>query len=258
MKYLILAGTFDGRMLAEELNSRGHEVVVSTLTNYGADIAQEAGIKARSGALNEKSFIELLDTHSFSAVIDATHPFALQISELSRSVCHQTHTPYFRWQRAALDNFSHPLIHWTEDLNSAAKKAAELGNRVLLTTGSNSLPQWLESPEFTDKLIYVRVLPTSAILLRCETLGLKPFQIIAAQGPFSMAWNEAIIQQLRIEVVIAKDSGTEGGTVDKIQACLNSQVPLILLQRPEKTSSLTFIKFIEQMEEQLCKLKSLS
>ena len=258
MNFLILAGTVDGRMLAEELKSCGHDVVVSTLTNYGADIAQEAGINARSGALDDKTFLQLIETHSFSAVIDATHPFALQITELSQRVCLQTHTPYFRWQRASLETFSHPLIHWTEDLNSAAKKAAELGERILLTTGSNSLPQWLINSEFANKLIFVRVLPTSAILLRCETLGLKPFQIIAAQGPFSQAWNEAMLQQFQIDVVIAKDSGKEGGTVDKIKACLNLQVPLILLQRPEKTTSLTFTKFIEQMEEQLCTLKLLS
>ncbi|MHB8124940.1 MAG: precorrin-6A reductase [Desulfitobacteriaceae bacterium] len=258
MKYLILAGTIDGRMLAEELESRGHEVIVSTLTDYGADIAQEAGIKARSGALDENSFIELIEANSFSAIIDATHPFALRIRELTLSVCQHTHTPYFRWQRASLVTFSHPLIHWSKDLNSATKKASEFGERILLTTGSNSLPQWLERPEFANKHIYVRVLPTSTILQRCEALGLKPFQIIAAQGPFSQAWNEAIIQQLKIDVVIAKDSGKEGGTVAKIQACLNLQVPLILLQRPEKTSPLTITKFIEQMEEQLCKLKLLS
>ncbi|MFZ3101410.1 MAG: precorrin-6A reductase [Desulfitobacteriaceae bacterium] len=258
MNLLILAGTVDGRRLAEELKACGHEVVLSTLTDYGADIAQEAGIVTRSGALDEKSFVKLLETHSFTAVIDATHPFALQIRELSQQVCQQTHTPYFRWQRASLETFSHPLIYWTEDLNSATKKAAELGERILLTTGSNSLAQWLECPEFANKLIYVRVLPTSAILLRCETLGLKPFQIIAAQGPFSQAWNEAMIQQFQIDVVIAKDSGKEGGTVDKIQACLNLQIPLILIQRPEQTSSLTYEKFIAQMEEQLCKLNLLS
>lgn len=258
MNFLILAGTVDGRRLAEELKACGHEVMVSTLTNYGADIAQEAGIAARSGALDDESFVKLLETHSYSAVIDATHPFALQISELSQRVCQQTHTPYFRWQRASLETYSHPLIYWTEDLNSAAKKAAELGERILLTTGSNSLPKWLERQEFANKLIYVRVLPTSTILLRCETLGLKPFQIIAAQGPFSQAWNEVMIQQYKINVVIAKDSGKEGGTIDKIQACLNLQVPLVLLQRPETPSSLTFTKFIAQMEEQLCKLNLLS
>jgi precorrin-6A reductase (EC 1.3.1.54) len=254
MKYLILAGTYDGRLLAEELKSRGHNVVVSTLTDYGADLALEAGIKARSGALDKESFLELLETQAFSAVIDATHPYATQIRELSQSVCHQTNMPYFRWQRPSLQTFTDPLIHWTEDLNSAAKKAVELGKRILLTTGSNSLNHWLETPEFAGKQIFVRVLPTSAILRHCEALGLKPSQIIAAQGPFSQAWNEATIRQLNIDVVITKDSGKAGGTAEKIQACLNLRVPIVILQRPEETVSMTFTKFIEHMEEQLCKL----
>jgi precorrin-6A/cobalt-precorrin-6A reductase len=258
MKYLILAGTYDGRLLAEELKTRGHKVVVSTLTDYGAEIAQEAGIKARSGALDKESFLQLLATQTFSAVIDATHPYATQIRELSQCVCQQSNIPYFRWQRPSLQTFTDPLIHWTEDLNSAAKKAAELGTRILLTTGSNTLNHWLETRKFTGKQIFVRVLPTSAILQRCEALGLKPSQIIAAQGPFSQAWNEAIIQQLNIDVVITKDSGKAGGTAEKVQACLNLQIPIVILQRPEKTASMTFTKFIEHMEEQLCKLNLLS
>ncbi|HWQ72208.1 MAG TPA: precorrin-6A reductase [Desulfitobacteriaceae bacterium] len=252
MKYLVLAGTYDGRLLAEELKARGHKVVVSTLTEYGADLAQEAGIKARSGALDKESFLQLLEAQAFSAVIDATHPYATQIRKLSQSVCRQIKLPYFRWQRSSLQTFTHPLIHWTKDLNSAARKAAELGRRIFLTTGSNSLNHWLETPEFAGKRIFVRVLPTSAILQRCERSGLKPSQIIAAQGPFSQAWNEAVIRQLKIEVVITKDSGKVGGTLEKIRACLNLQVPIVILQRPEETTSMTLTKFIEHMEEQLC------
>jgi len=258
MKYLILAGTYDGRILAEELKSRGHEVILSALTGYGADIAQEAGIQARFGALDQESFRQLLNNQSFTAVIDATHPYAVQIRELSQLVCRQTRTPYFRWHRDSLQTLNHPLLHWHGDITPAALKAAQLGNRLLLTTGSKSLPLWLGQPEFAAKAVFVRVLPTAAVLQQCEVLGLKPFQIIAAQGPFSQAWNEAIIQQLKIDVVITKDSGIVGGTAAKIQACLNLQVPIVILQRPEETTSLTLTKFIEHVEEQLCKLNSLS
>jgi precorrin-6A/cobalt-precorrin-6A reductase len=248
MKYLVLAGTSDGRLLAEELQARGHEVMLSALTDYGAEIAQTAGLEARCGALNQESFLLLLRRESFTAVIDATHPFAVQIRGLAQSVCLQTGTPNFRWQRDSLQDLSHPLLHWQNDIASAAADAAQLGKRILLTTGSKTLPLWLADPELVSKTLFVRVLPTSAILRQCEALGLKPFQIIAAQGPFSQAWNEAIIRQLAIDVVVAKDSGRAGGTLEKIQACLNLQVPLVLLRRLEETSSLTLTKFIELVE----------
>lgn len=253
MKFLVLAGTRDGRLLAEELRKRGHPVVVSTLTEYGAEIVLEKGIQARHGALDEAALANLLQT-GFTAVVDATHPYALRISELARLVCAKLHIPYFRWQRESLRDYAHPLIHWVKDIKTAARQAAQLGNRILLTTGSNSLPEWLAQPSLQDKVMFVRVLPTSQVLARCESLGLKPSQIIAAQGPFSQAWNEAVCEQLNIEVVIAKDSGKEGGTTQKIQACLQRQIPIILLERQEREEDAVALpEFIDKMEEKLCK-----
>lgn len=254
MKLLVLAGTEDGRELADALMQRGHDVLVSTLTAYGADLAQEQGLPARSGAMDVEILTDLLQANSFAALVDATHPYAVRVKEMAKTVCAELAIPYLRWERSALELAAHPLIHWAEDIPAAVQIAAKLGHRILLTTGSNGLPEWVAHPSMNDKMLYIRVLPTSEVLARCESLGFKPNQIIAAQGPFSQAWDEAMFKQLKIEVVVAKESGKVGGTLEKVQACLSLNLPLVLLKRPVvemDSKRCTVTQFIKQLEEMI-------
>lgn len=250
MKLLVLAGTEDGRVLASALQSRGHEVLVSTLTSYGADLVMDNGIPVRCGQLDAKALSKLLKEGSFEALIDATHPYATQVKEMAKAVCKEYALPYFLWQRSALELEENPLIHWAVDLPEAAAIAANLGKRILLTTGSNALSEWVAQSCMKDKTLFIRVLPTAEVLTKCEALGFKPNQIIAAQGPFSQGWDEAMFKQLDINVVIAKESGQIGGTPEKVQACLNLDIPLVMIKRPQTTSNgnSTVQEFIKQLE----------
>jgi precorrin-6A/cobalt-precorrin-6A reductase len=224
VRLLVLAGTEDGRELAEALKQHGHEVLVSTLTAYGADLALEQGLQARSGAMDAQILSELVESGAFEALVDATHPYAQRVKEMAKSVCEKLSIPYLRWQRSPLNLGVHPLIHWAEDIPAAAQIAAELGQRILLTTGSNALPEWVSLSSLRNKMLFIRVLPTSGVLARCESLGFKPNQIIAAQGPFSQEWDEAMFKQLGIEVVVSKESGRVGGTLEKVRACLSLNI----------------------------------
>lgn len=246
-----MAGTEDGRELADTLMKLGHDILVSTLTAYGADLAQEQGLQVRSGAMDAQLLTDLLEDRDFDAVVDATHPYAVRVKEMAQTVCEKRALPYLRWERPSLELEAHPLIHWAEDIPAAGKIAAELrGQRVLLTTGSNALSEWVSLPSLKDKTLYVRVLPTAEVLARCESLGFKPYQIIAAQGPFTREWDEAMFKQLKIEVVIAKESGKVGGTLEKVQACQSLNIPLIILKRPAtEAQACTLTQFIKGLEE---------
>lgn len=250
MKLLVLAGTEDGRELAAALKRRGHDILVSTLTSYGASIAQDQGLQVRSGAIDAQTMVELLVSGGFAALVDATHPYAIRVKELARTACSQLSIPYLRWERSSLELEKNPLLHWTETISRAALIAAKLGQRILLTTGSNDLPEWASLAALKDKIIFIRVLPTSDVLARCESLGFKPNQIIAAQGPFSQAWDEAMFKQCKIDVVITKESGKVGGTLEKVRACQRLNIPLVILKRPVTDGQDSSIsQFIKRLEE---------
>ena len=251
MKLLVLAGTEDGRELAVALKRRGHDILISTLTPYGAELALESGLRVRSGAMDIEAFVDLVEVEAFVAIVDATHPYAVQVKEMAKTACEGLSIPYLRWQRSSLELEANPLIHWAEDIPSAALIASELGQRILLTTGSNALPDWVSQAPLKDKILFVRVLPTSEVLARCEFCGFKPNKIIAAQGPFSQEWDEAMFKQLRIGVVVTKESGKVGGTLEKVQACQHLNIPLVILKRPvtdgEDSSITQFIKHLEEI-----------
>lgn len=263
MRFFVLAGTEDGRELALALQERGHEVLVSTLTEYGAEIAETQGLRTCSGALDQQSLGDILQEQAMDALIDATHPYAQNIRDLARRVAAEANLPCFRWERPGGDYPVHPLLHFAATIEEAARLAARLGKRVFLSTGSKNLRDWMESPALKDCELYVRVLPTSQVLSQCEEAGLKPYQIIAMQGPFSQRFNEGLWEQLSIGVVITKDSGAVGGTDEKVQACLQLGIPLIVLKRPqearpgmavkEKTdieeSTVTIEAFVRKVEE---------
>ena len=252
MKIFVLAGTGDGRELAAVLKDAGHEVLVSTLSEYGAELASEQGLVVRSGALEAGTFQKLLTDGGFEAVVDATHPYAGQVKKMVEEVCGKLSLPYLAWQRPSLELAAHPLLHLAENIPEAAALAASLGKRIMLTTGSNRLEEWIASPSLRDKSLFVRVLPTATVLARCEGLGLKPKQIIAAQGPFTQAWNEAMFKQLEINVVITKESGQTGGAWEKVRACLGLHIPLVILKRPHAPGGSqirTISEFMLKLEE---------
>jgi len=250
VKLLVLAGTEDGRELADALRILGHDILVSTVTPYGADLAAAQGLQVRSGAMDAHALVDLIEGGGFAAIVDATHPYAVRVKEMAKTVCEERSLPYLRWQRSSLKLETDPLIHWAEDISTAALIAAELGHRILLTTGSNGLPEWVSLPSLHDKRLYVRVLPTSEVLARCEALGFKPNQIIAAQGPFSQEWDEAMFKQLKIDVVVTKESGKVGGTLEKVQACRHLTIPLVILKRPvNEGQDRSLSEFIKHLEE---------
>ncbi|AGA68541.1 cobalt-precorrin 6A reductase [Desulfitobacterium dichloroeliminans LMG P-21439] len=232
MNLFILAGTEDGRELASAFQKRGYQVLVSTLTEYGSEIAQEQGLTVRFGALDEDSLRRILREQEMSALIDATHPYAQEIHGLAQRIASECGRPYFRWERPLGEYPPHQLIYFVSSLEEAAERAAQLGGRIFLSTGSKNLSEWLAQPVFQGCEVFVRILPTAQVLSQCETAGLKPYQIIAMQGPFTSKFNEALWEQMEIEVVISKESGSFGGTGEKVQACLQLGIPIILLERP--------------------------
>lgn len=251
MNIFVLAGTEDGRWIARELASRGHHVWVSTLTEYGAQIAEAQGLEVRYGALDQAEMQALLQEKAIRVLLDATHPYAEKIHTLARSAAQEAGIPYLRWERPPVARADSSLIHSAADLQEAAEMAMRLGQRIFLSTGSKNLRDWLAVPEFKECKIFVRVLPKAEVLRDCEALGLKPNQIVAAQGPFTQRFNTALWEQLDIDVVITKESGQVGGTEEKIKACLELEIPIIVLERPqpERAPSETIEEFLQRVEE---------
>ncbi|MFA4966487.1 MAG: precorrin-6A/cobalt-precorrin-6A reductase, partial [Thermoleophilia bacterium] len=116
---LLLGGTSDARALAAELRAGGHEVLLSVVTEYGARLAGSDADAVRQGALGEDELARLVG--DAAAVVDATHPFAAEISRLAAAACGRAGRPYLRYERAATELPGEVLV--ASDADEAARLA---------------------------------------------------------------------------------------------------------------------------------------
>lgn len=232
MKIFLTAGTEDGRKLAEFLKSHGYDVTASVVSDYGKKILQQYdGIKINDKKLDADELEKNLRA-GFDILVDATHPYAVNVSQNAIDACRRVEIPYIRFERAEVE-VSDENIFKVDSYESAAVKAAELGKNIFITTGSRNLKNFIESPALKDCSLTVRILPTAEVLRECESYGLTPKQIIAMQGPFSTEFNVETFKHCRAEVIITKNSGKVGGADTKLAAAKILNLPVVMIERPK-------------------------
>lgn len=229
---LILGGTSDAREVAQQIRAAGYPVLVTVVSGYAAELAQDIG-EVRVGALTEASFAVLLE--QAQAVVDATHPFATAVSRLAIDGCQAHGVPYLRYERpeAALpDN-----VLLAVDAEEAAQMAvnAARGGTMFLTVGSKTLATYVPVARDAGCRVVARVLPTADSLAACAQCGLTPRDIIAMQGPTTTELDIALLRYLHADVLVTKESGPAGGVADKVAAATAAGIPAIVVGRPQLT-----------------------
>lgn len=231
----VLAGTQDGREIAKLLLEKGHDVAASVVSRYGGELlAHNCGQRCliNDKPLDQEALQAYMQEHKISLLVDASHPYAANVSRNAMEVCTSLAVPYIRYERdlSALDYEKITVVHSYEE---AAQAAAALGNNIFLTTGSRNLEKFVQSPALQGSELTARVLPTAEVIALCESLGLDAGHIVALQGPFSKELNLELFKRYGAEVIITKNSGTIGGTDTKLAAAKELGLPLVLIDRPQ-------------------------
>lgn len=228
MKAVVFSGTAEGRELSAKLASMGVQTAVSVATELGREQqGTQPGVEVLCGRLDARQMAELL--RDAAICIDATHPYAVEATRNIRAAAEAAGVRYVRLLRAQSAVPEGSLV-----FDSAAEAAGYLKNTaggILLATGAKELGCFggIESGR-----LYPRVLPTHEGIAACEAAGVPHRNIIAMQGPFSLAMNEAIIRQFDIKYLVTKDGGAPGGFEQKAQAAKNTGARLIVLRRPQE------------------------
>lgn len=228
MRFVLFSGTTEGRRLSRALAALGAPVTVCVATEYGREEQGEsAGITVLSGRMDE---VQMARTVAGAELcVDATHPYAVQASRSIRAACEGARVPLLRLLRE-----ESPVPAGTEVFSTAQAAAEWLkttqGN-ILLTTGAKELGVF--APLGGDRL-YPRVLPLASSLEACGAAGVPSSHILALQGPFSQALNEALIRQHHIAYLVTKDGGPAGGFGEKAAAAQAAGAKLLLIRRPRE------------------------
>ena len=229
----VFAGTADGNALAAELSSRGNRVIVSTASDYGAELAVVAlpGVEVRSGRLGVAARRSQLKVSGAVAIVDATHPFAIEISRQLTQLATELNIPYVRYERptAVLPSF----VRQVPDMPAAARLAIEIGQRILLATGTKDLDKFIREPDAKHRDWFLRITPDIDSLELALKAGISRSHICAMQGPFSTDFNIALWSAWKVDCVVTKESGEAGGFDAKAEAADKLGIPLIAVRRPQ-------------------------
>ena len=247
MKVIIFGGTSEGRMLSECLcrNKIAHTLCVAT--DYGEEVLKPSEYAhVLQGRLDTQQMADLIQSEQCLVVVDATHPYAVEVSKNIRKACEMTEMKYLRFLRAeeAVIDVKNDVI-----VSSAAEAAAYLDGQegaIFLTTGSKELPAFTAGVHETERL-FVRVLPSVQVVASCRELGLEGKQICAMQGPFSEEMNRALLQQTKASWLVTKDTGITGGFPEKVRAARSLGVRLVIIRRPEE-SGLDYESVLQALE----------
>lgn len=229
---LVLAGTKDGRDLIALLAQAGYEVMASAFSQYGGELIQLENVRVHTGPLDENGLAELMTLHEIDLLVDASHPYAVNVSQNGMMACEKTGIPYLRYERPRGTLPAYEGLYVVNDYQQAIEKAASLGKTVFLTTGSRHLKLFKDATLLQHHRIIARVLPEPTVLTECIDLGFSPKDIVAIQGPFSHELNMALFKEYRADVIVTKNSGQVGGSDTKMTAAMTLGLPLVVIDRP--------------------------
>ena len=231
MKILLFAGTGDGHELALWLSEKGIPFTVSVATEYGETLLPE-GMDVHVGRMDAPAMENLMG-QGYTLVIDATHPYAVEVTKNIRSAAEAAGVPDLRLLR---QSDGEDQCHKADTMKAAAEMLLEMPGNVLLTTGSKEL-NCFALPGLVERC-YPRVLPMVDSLERCLSLGFPPKNIICMQGPFSREMNVATLRQFGIKTLVTKNTGSYGGFREKADAAREAGCDLLVVERPVEEEGL--------------------
>ena len=210
MNLLIFGGTTEGRVLAETLVNQGHRVTVSVATSLGAEELGGIPCTIWEGRLEEAAMEDRV--RAFELVIDATHPYAEEVSQHIRKACTKTGVPLRRVLREASREEGCIRV---DSCKAAAEYLCGRPGNVLIATGSKAL---------------------------------RDYGCLAPERMYTRAMNAAMLEQYHISYLVTKDGGTVGGFTEKQQAAQQAGAQLILVGRPPDSGE-SMEQLLRELEE---------
>lgn len=222
---LILGGTTDASALIRSCVDQKHLTLMLSLAGVTKSPVLPPNIFTRIGGFGGVvRMAEWIAENQIDKVVDATHPFAQQITRNAYQATQLAKIPYLRLERPAWQREKEDLWHEVATVQEAVTVLGSKPLRVFVTIGRKELlpfkecsvshEYWIRSVDRPEE-IYI---PQNA-------------QLIQAKGPFSEGDEIAFLRQHQIECIVSKNSG--GKTVyAKISAARKLQIPVIMIQRP--------------------------
>lgn len=229
-KWCIFGGTTEGRELAQWFAENHIEAYVSVATEYGAQLLPGSEyLHVSTERLDQTGMEKIFREKSIQYVIDATHPYAVEVSKNIIDACQNQRIKNYRIIRSSNDEIAKG--RYFNSISEAAGFLNQCRGRALITTGSKEIAEFLKVKNYSQRCT-VRILNVPEIAEMCRNMGF--IKIIAERGPFSVECNIRHLKESGAEYLVTKDSGSAGGFDEKIKAALFCNVIPIIIRRPKE------------------------
>jgi precorrin-6A/cobalt-precorrin-6A reductase len=244
----LFAGTAEGPPLAQALLARGWQMRVSVVTAAATRAYRpHPSLELQVGACSSDAALEQqLRQLTPRWVVDATHPFALEISARLERICGQMDLPLLRVdRREPVDARPGEQLQLLENLE-ALRGLALAGEHLLLAIGARQLREAkAASPQCQH---FARVLEQPGSLQAARAAGLPDHHIACLRPDASGEGRleEALCRRWQIDRVLCRQGGGRSELLWR-QVCQRLQLPLLLLRRPTDATGLPLAALLEKL-----------
>ena len=173
--------------------------------------------------------VAYLRAEGFSHVVDATHPFASQMSFNAVAACAEADVPLVALTRAAWVPEAGDDWSFVPDIPGAVAVLDRPASRVLLAVGRMHLAEFAPNPQHHYVLRLVDPPNVPPPLPDCH--------VIVDRGPFSVEGDTGLMRENRIDLVVSKNAGGKGARA-KLFAARALGRPVIMIDRPAQPERL--------------------
>ncbi|WP_313200677.1 cobalt-precorrin-6A reductase [Pseudomonas sp.] len=215
-RILLLGGVTEALAIARQLGPE-HVYSLAGIGRVPQDLTCQVRVGGYGGADGLAAYLR---EAGITLLIDATHPYAAQISRNAASAARAVGIPCWALRRPAWQ--TQPGDDWREVEDWAGLiEALKPFKRPLFTLGREPLQHLAEIPP--EQFWTLRALEACAGNERCEVIG--------ARGPFQIEDERALFERCRIDVLVSKNSGSVA-TEPKLEVARERGVPVLILKRP--------------------------
>jgi precorrin-6A/cobalt-precorrin-6A reductase len=222
MRALLLGGTGDANALAKALVHARIDAIYSYAGRTQIPLGHE--LPTRIGGFGGTAGLaDYIRQERITHVIDATHPFAAEMSRHAVEACAATNTQLIALERAPWARL--PDDNWIDvaDIDAAVAALPDAPAHVFLAIGRQHIAPFAAKPQHAYTLRLVDP-PDGA-------LPLSNAEVIVSRGPFTLASDRELMMSRKIDVLVARNSGGSGARA-KIDAARELGIPTVMIARP--------------------------
>ncbi len=223
-RILVLGGTGLAREAADVLVDRGFDTVTSLAGVTRKPHLPKGEIRI-GGFDGVEGLVAYLQREKFDHMIDATHPFAAQMSAHAVAACDKTKTPLLRLEQAVWQ--AQKGDQWQDVATVDAAAEALLRNaKVIVTVGRKEIGVFFARPDLSG---------IARMIEPPETAAPPQWQVLLERPPFTLETEIDLLRASQAEILVSKNAG--GPRATKLDAAATLGLPVIMVARPSKPAA---------------------